>query len=91
MHGAVFAIMVQGFWTTGAIAVQTCQVITFESRCRILINGHWCSVAVQSSNEATFESRYRMLLTISVSVSGFNCPEGFSWGAGLKAKTVTNK
>jgi hypothetical protein len=47
MHGAVFAIMVQGFWTTGAIAVQTCQVITFESRCRIFIEGHWCSIAVQ--------------------------------------------
>jgi hypothetical protein len=66
MHGAVFAIMVQGFWTTGAIAVQ-------------------------GLGGATFESRYRMLLTSSVSVSGFNCREGFIWGAGLKAKTVTNK
>ena len=38
-HGAIFAVKVQGYLRAGAIAVQSPNEATFESRCRMLLAG----------------------------------------------------
>jgi len=70
VHGAVFAIMVQGLLTTGAIAVQGYE--TGRKYIPVQNFDKWALAQCRGTIlvEASFESRYRMLLAGSGAYPG---------------------